>query len=62
MEAEAVLGRREAVAERYERLRRELDERFGLEPSREMKTRYRRLLSQDSAEPAERQHNPLRKR
>lgn len=47
MEAEAALGRREAVAKRYEYLRRDLDERFGLEPSREIKTLYRRLLSQD---------------
>jgi DNA-binding SARP family transcriptional activator len=47
MEAEAALGRREAVVERYERLRRDLDERFGLEPSRETKTLYRRLMSQD---------------
>lgn len=47
MEAEAALGRREAVAKRYECLCRDLDERFGLEPSREIKTLYRRLLSQD---------------
>jgi DNA-binding SARP family transcriptional activator len=47
MEAEAALGRREAVVERYERLRRDLDERFGLEPSRDTKTLYRRLMSQD---------------
>lgn len=49
IEAEAALGRREAVVERYERLRRELDERFGLEPGRETKLLYRRLLSQDAA-------------
>jgi DNA-binding SARP family transcriptional activator len=49
MEAEAALGRREAVVERYERLCRELDERFGLEPSRDTKVLYRRLLSQDAA-------------
>jgi DNA-binding SARP family transcriptional activator len=53
MEAEAALGRREAVVERYERLCRGLDEQFGLEPSRETKTLYRRLLSQDAAGPAE---------
>ncbi len=46
MEAEATLGRREAVAERYERLRRDLDERFGLEPERETRTLYRELLGQ----------------
>ena len=49
MEADAVLGRRDAVADRYERLRRELDERFGLEPGRETKAIYRQLLSQDPA-------------
>jgi DNA-binding SARP family transcriptional activator len=47
MEAEAALGRREAVVERYERLRRDLEERFGLEPARETKILYRRLLGQD---------------
>ncbi len=50
IEAEAALGRREAVAERYERLLRELDERFGLEPSRETKSLYRKLLSQDASD------------
>jgi DNA-binding SARP family transcriptional activator len=47
MHAEAALGRRDAVVVRYERLQRELDARFGLEPSRETKVLYRRLLSQD---------------
>lgn len=47
MKAEAALGRREAVVDRYERLCRELDEQFGLQPSRELKALYRRLLSQD---------------
>ena len=47
MEAEAALGRREAVVERYERLRRDLEERFGLEPTRDTKVLYRRLLGQD---------------
>lgn len=47
MRAETAMGRREAVVERYEVLRRDLDERFGLEPSRETKTLYRRVLSQD---------------
>jgi DNA-binding SARP family transcriptional activator len=50
MEAEFALGRREAVVERYERLCRELDERFGLEPGRETKRLYRRLLSQDPSQ------------
>lgn len=49
MEAEAALGRREAIIERYERLRGELDERFGLEPSRDTNVLYRRLLGQDAA-------------
>jgi DNA-binding SARP family transcriptional activator len=48
MEAEAALGRREAVIERYESLCRLLDERLGLEPSRETKQLYRSLLSQDA--------------
>jgi DNA-binding SARP family transcriptional activator len=47
MEADAALGRREAVVDRYERLRRELDDRFGLSPSHGTKQLYRRLLSQD---------------
>lgn len=46
MEADAALGRREAVAERYERLRRDLDARFGLEPERETRMLYRELLGQ----------------
>ena len=46
MEADAALGRREAVVDRYERLRRDLDERFGLEPQRETRTLYRELLGQ----------------
>jgi len=49
MEAESALGHREAVVERYERLRVDLDGRFGLEPGRETKAMYRQLLSQDSA-------------
>jgi DNA-binding SARP family transcriptional activator len=48
IEAEAALGRRESVVERYERLRRELDERFGLEPSRETRQLFRRVLGQDA--------------
>jgi DNA-binding SARP family transcriptional activator len=48
MEAEGALGRREAVVERYARLRLELDERFGLEPTRETRALYRRLLGQDT--------------
>jgi len=47
MEAEAALGRRESVVERYERLCCDLGEQFGLEPSRETKLLYRSLLSQE---------------
>jgi DNA-binding SARP family transcriptional activator len=47
MEAEAALGRREAVLKRYEELRRDLDDRFGLEPSRDTKLLFRQLLSQE---------------
>jgi DNA-binding SARP family transcriptional activator len=47
MEAEAALGQRDAIIERYERLCRDLDEQYGLGPSRETKQLYRRLLSQD---------------
>ena len=54
LEAEAALGRREAVVERCERLRRELEEQFGLEPSRETKSLYRCLLSQGAADAGER--------
>jgi DNA-binding SARP family transcriptional activator len=50
MEAEAALGRRESVVERWEQLCRELDEQFGLEPSRETKLLYRSLLSQEADE------------
>jgi DNA-binding SARP family transcriptional activator len=50
LEAEAALGRREAVVERYEQLCRDLDEQFGLEPSRNLKLLYRRLLGQDADE------------
>lgn len=49
IEAEAALGRRDAVVERYERLRRNLDDQFGLEPSRDTKILYRRLLGQDAS-------------
>jgi DNA-binding SARP family transcriptional activator len=48
IEAEAALGRRDAVTKRYERLCRHLDDRFGLEPNRDTRLLYRRLLSQDA--------------
>jgi DNA-binding SARP family transcriptional activator len=47
MRAESALGLRDAVVERYERLRAELEQRFGLEPEQETRVLYRRLLSQD---------------
>jgi DNA-binding SARP family transcriptional activator len=53
MRAEATLGLREAVIERYENLRRELDTKLGLEPERETRLLYRRLLSQDAGEISE---------
>ena len=47
MEAEAVLGRRQAILDRYQQLTRHLDERLGLRPSAETRDSYHRLLSQD---------------
>jgi DNA-binding SARP family transcriptional activator len=46
LEAESVLGLREAVTARYEQLARLLDERLGLAPAQETKALYRRLLGQ----------------
>jgi DNA-binding SARP family transcriptional activator len=46
MEAECALGLREAVFDRYERLRALLDERLGLEPEQETRRLHRRLLAQ----------------
>jgi DNA-binding SARP family transcriptional activator len=46
LEAESALGLREAVEERYENLRRILDERLGLEPAQETRLLHRRLLAQ----------------
>lgn len=46
MEAEAELGLRTAITERYEALRRRLSERLGLEPERETRALYRALLAQ----------------
>jgi DNA-binding SARP family transcriptional activator len=50
MHAESVLGLRQAIIGRYERLCQELDTRFGLEPEHETRVLYRRLLSQDGRE------------
>lgn len=46
MEAEGVLGKRQAILDRYEQLERVLDERLGLRPSGELKAAYRQLLAQ----------------
>jgi DNA-binding SARP family transcriptional activator len=48
MRAESALGLREAIVARYERLSRELDAQIGLEPERETRLLYRRLLGQDA--------------
>jgi DNA-binding SARP family transcriptional activator len=58
MRAESALGLRDAIAERYERLARTLDERYGLEPEQETRGLYRRLLSQDAGAPGS---HPLRR-
>lgn len=47
MEAEAELGLRTAITERYEDLRCRLQERLGLEPARETRALYRTLLAQN---------------
>ena len=47
MQAEAGLGRRQAILDRYQQLTRELDDRLGLRPSTETRDTYHRLLSQD---------------
>ena len=47
MQAEAVLGHRQAILDRYQQLTRELDERLGLRPSTETRDTYHRLLGQD---------------
>lgn len=46
LEAESALGLREAVEERYDSLRRLLDERLGLEPTQETRLLRRRLQAQ----------------
>jgi DNA-binding SARP family transcriptional activator len=48
MRAESALRLREAITARYEHLSHELDAQFGLEPERETRLLYRRLLSQDA--------------
>jgi DNA-binding SARP family transcriptional activator len=46
LEAEAALGRREAMTERYETLCQRLDAQLGLEPERATRSLYRQYLSQ----------------
>jgi DNA-binding SARP family transcriptional activator len=45
LEAEAALGQREALIDRYEAFRHRLDETLGLKPERETHLLYRRLLA-----------------
>jgi DNA-binding SARP family transcriptional activator len=47
LEAEGALGLRQAVMDRYETLRRILDERLGLQPQRETRALSRQLLGQE---------------
>lgn len=47
LEAEGALGLREAIEERYERLRDLLQERLALEPAKETRALYLRLLGQN---------------
>jgi len=47
LEAEAALGQREALIDRYETFRHRLDETLGLEPEHATRVLYRRLLSVD---------------
>lgn len=46
LQAEAALGLREAIEERYDRLRELLKKRLALEPAKETRTLYLRLLGQ----------------
>lgn len=47
LEAEAALGQRETLIDRYETFRHRLDETLGLEPERETRMLYLRLLAAD---------------
>ena len=47
MQAEAALGQRQAILERYQRLSRELDDLLGLRPAAETREIYHRLLGQE---------------
>jgi DNA-binding SARP family transcriptional activator len=46
-EAEAALGMRAAMDDRYLKLKRILNERLGLQPAQETRILYRRLLGQE---------------
>ena len=45
LEAEGALGQRERLTDRYETFRQQLDADLGLEPERETRLLYRRLLA-----------------
>jgi DNA-binding SARP family transcriptional activator len=47
MQAEAGLGHRQAILDRYRQLTEKLDDRLGLRPAAETRDTYRHLLSQD---------------
>ena len=46
MRAEAALGQRQAILDRYQELARELDDLLGLRPAAETREIYHRLLGQ----------------
>jgi DNA-binding SARP family transcriptional activator len=46
LQAEYALGLRESITRRYDELARSLDDQLGLEPARETRVIYRRLLGQ----------------
>jgi DNA-binding SARP family transcriptional activator len=50
MQAEAALGLRSSVINRYEQLTKALDEQLGLQPAVETRRLYRQLLSQEAAD------------
>jgi DNA-binding SARP family transcriptional activator len=50
MQAEAALGLRSAIINRYEQLTKTLDEQLGLQPGAETRRVYRQLLSQGAAD------------
>jgi DNA-binding SARP family transcriptional activator len=52
MQAEAALGLRGAIIDRYQNLTQLLDAQLGLQPHKDTRRLYRQLLSQDQQEPA----------